>query len=163
ESVVLVVNEGHRCIGIITEADLVIGDEQGDLHIPHYIELFGGVVFLEPLRRFENKLKKAFASRARDLMTDDPTTADVDASARAVLEGGASWLAVAAAEEARVLRAAGIDARLLVMGALDDEELAVALAADADVVAWTEEFLAALPAQARVHVKLDTGMGRLGT
>jgi CBS domain-containing protein len=83
KSVVLVVNEGHRCIGIITEADLVIGDEEGDLHIPHYVELFGGVVFLEPLRRFENKLKKAFASRARDLMTEDPTTADVDATARA--------------------------------------------------------------------------------
>jgi alanine racemase len=31
------------------------------------------------------------------------------------------------------------------------------------VVAWTEEFLGALPARARVHVKLDTGMGRLGT
>jgi CBS domain-containing protein len=81
-SVVLVVNEGHRCIGIITETDLVIGDEEGDLHIPHYIELFGGVVFLEPLRRFETKLKKAFASRARDLMTEDPATADADASAR---------------------------------------------------------------------------------
>jgi CBS domain-containing protein len=79
---VLVVNEGRRCIGIITEADLVIGDEEGDLHIPHYIELFGGVVFLEPLRRFETKLKKAFASRARDLMTEDPATADADATAR---------------------------------------------------------------------------------
>jgi CBS domain-containing protein len=82
ESVVLVANEGGRPIGIITEADLVIGDEQGDLHIPHYIELFGGVVFLEPLRRFENKLKKAFASRARDLMTEDPVTADADATPR---------------------------------------------------------------------------------
>jgi len=82
ESVVLVVNEGGRCIGIITEADLVIGDEEGDLHIPHYIELFGGVVFLEPLRRFESKLKKAFASRARDLMTEDPATAEADATAR---------------------------------------------------------------------------------
>jgi CBS domain-containing protein len=82
QSVVLVVNEGGRCIGIITEADLVIGDEQGDLHIPHYIELFGGVVFLEPLRHFETKLKKAFASRARDLMTEDPVTIDVSASAR---------------------------------------------------------------------------------
>jgi CBS domain-containing protein len=82
ESVVLIVNEGGRCIGIITEADLVIGDEEGDLHIPHYIELFGGVVFLEPLRRFENKLKKAFASRARDLMTEDPSTAEADATAR---------------------------------------------------------------------------------
>jgi alanine racemase len=85
------------------------------------------------------------------------------AAARAALEGGAGWLAVAAAQEARELRDAGIDARLLVMGALDPEELAVALEADADVVAWTEEFLGALPRSARVHVKLDTGMGRLGT
>ena len=84
-------------------------------------------------------------------------------AARAALEGGATWLAVAAAAEARELRAAGIGTRLLVMGALDAEELAVALEADADVVAWSEEFLGALPAPARVHVKLDTGMGRLGT
>jgi alanine racemase len=84
-------------------------------------------------------------------------------AARAALAGGATWLAVAAAAEARELRAAGIDARLLVMGALDAEELAVALEAGADVVAWSEEFLGALPADARVHVKLDTGMGRLGT
>jgi alanine racemase len=84
-------------------------------------------------------------------------------AARAVLAGGATWLAVAAAEEARALRAAGIDARTLVMGALDAEERSVALEADADVVVWTEEFLDALPAGARAHVKLDTGMGRLGT
>jgi CBS domain-containing protein len=82
ESVVLVINEGRRCIGIITEADLVIGDEQGDLHIPHYIELFGGVVFLEPLRHFESQIKKAFASRARDLMTPDPATADANSTPR---------------------------------------------------------------------------------
>ena len=84
-------------------------------------------------------------------------------AARAALDGGATWLAVAAAQEASELRAAGIGARLLVMGALDAEELAVALDADADVVAWTEEFLSGLPSRARVHVKLDTGMGRLGT
>ncbi len=69
-----VVNEYGRCVGIVTEADLVIADEQGDLHIPHYLELFGGVVFLEPLRRFEGRLKKAFASRVSDLMTADPVT-----------------------------------------------------------------------------------------
>jgi CBS domain-containing protein len=77
-----VVNEGGRCVGIITEADLVIGDEEGDIKIPHYIELFGGVVFLEPLRNFERKFKKAVASRARDLMTEDPVTIDVDTGAR---------------------------------------------------------------------------------
>jgi CBS domain-containing protein len=77
-----VVNEGRRCVGIITEEDLVIGDEQGDLHIPHYLELFGGVVFLEPLRRYEQKLKKAFASSASDLMTEDPVTIAPDATIR---------------------------------------------------------------------------------
>jgi CBS domain-containing protein len=81
-SAVIVVNEGERPIGIITEADLVIADEEGDLHLPHYFELFGGIVFLEPLRRFEQKLKKAVAARASDLMTEDPVTVDADATAR---------------------------------------------------------------------------------
>ena len=53
---------------------------------------------------------------------------------------------------------------MLVMGALSPEELEVALAARADVVAWREAFVAARCRPARgVHVKLDTGMGRLGT
>src|SRR4051794_41984524 len=98
ESVVLVVNEGHRCIGIITEADLIIGDEEGDLHIPHYIELFGGVVFLEPLRRFENKLKKAFASSASDLMTSEVVTVapddDVHEAGRLIASKGHNQLPV---------------------------------------------------------------------
>jgi alanine racemase len=90
--------------------------------------------------------------------------------ARAALAGGATWLAVATANEALQLRDSGIDARLLVMGALTRAELDVALAADADVVAWTGAFVEAaarLAADAgrlaRIHVKLDTGMGRLGT
>ena len=67
------------------------------------------------------------------------------AAARAALAGGATWLAVATAEEARVLRAAGLDGPLLVLGALSPEELDVALAARADVVAWREDFVAASP------------------
>jgi len=87
------------------------------------------------------------------------------AAARAAQAGGAAWIAVAAAEEAAELRAAGIAGPLLVMGALSEEELSVALAADADVVAWSAPFLAALERHggARVHLKLDVGMGRLGT
>ena len=80
--------------------------------------------------------------------------------AEAALAGGAEWLAVATAAEAAELRAGGIGAPLLVMGALTGDELRTAIEAGADVVAWTEEVAGAAP---RVHVKLDTGMSRLGT
>jgi alanine racemase len=84
---------------------------------------------------------------------------------RAALAGGASWLAVAAAAEACELRDAGIDAPILVMGALTRRELDAVIAAGADVVAWSEEFVEWLDGlgAGRVHVKLDSGMGRLGT
>ena len=87
-------------------------------------------------------------------------------SARAALAGGASWLAVATAQEARELRDAGLNRpHVLVMGALSPVELEEALAADADVVVWHEADLEAVAAAGggRVHVKFDSGMGRLGT
>jgi alanine racemase len=86
-------------------------------------------------------------------------------SAVAALAGGATSLAVASAEEARELRGAGLRVPVLVMGALSPSELAEALDADAEVVVWHEEYLKAVAAAGggRVHVKFDSGMGRLGT
>ncbi len=87
-------------------------------------------------------------------------------SALAALAGGASWLAVATAAEASELRDAGVGAApILVMGALSPPELREALDADADVVVWSERHVRAVAdaGGGRVHVKLDTGMGRLGT
>jgi alanine racemase len=90
-------------------------------------------------------------------------------AARAARAGGAAWIAVATAGEAVELRRHGLDGRILVMGALTPTELRAALEADADVVAWRPEFVAAAAEHAvpgarppRVHVKHDTGMGRLG-
>jgi alanine racemase len=85
-------------------------------------------------------------------------------SARAALAGGATWIAVATAREAAELREAGIEERLLVMGALTHADLELAVWARADVVAWTNEFVdIASAGGVGVHVKLDSGMGRLGT
>jgi alanine racemase len=88
-------------------------------------------------------------------------------AARVAQAAGASSLAVATGPEALALRQAGIEGRILVMGALAGDELDAAVEARAEVVAWHPEFAAELAARARepvgVHVKLDTGMGRLGT
>jgi alanine racemase len=89
--------------------------------------------------------------------------------ARAALAGGATWLAVAAAAEAAELRSQLPDARLLTMGALTEAELDLALEADSDVAVWRGGFAglaaergAELGVRPRLHVKYDTGMGRLG-
>lgn len=91
--------------------------------------------------------------------------------ARAALGAGAGWLAVATVTEAQELREAGIEAPVLVMGALAGrEEIEQAIELQADIVVWRErsvalaaEAAARMSGIARVHVKLDTGMGRLGT
>ncbi len=89
--------------------------------------------------------------------------------ARAAQRGGATWLAVATAGEAALLRAAGLSGRVLTMGSLTGPEAETALVADADIVVWEPEFARALAERAgesgvpaRIHVKLDSGMGRLG-
>ncbi|HZN89430.1 MAG TPA: CBS domain-containing protein [Thermoleophilaceae bacterium] len=112
-----VVDESGACVGIVTEADLVLPDDQGDLHIPHYVNLFGGTVFLEPLGRFEQRLRKAFASSAGDMMTADPDSVGPDSTvrdaARLIHESGHNRLPVL--ENGRLV---GVVTRMDVLGAL---------------------------------------------
>jgi CBS domain-containing protein len=113
-----VVDADGRCVGIVSEADLVLPDDQGDLHIPHYINLFGGTVFLEPLGRFEQRLRKAFASTAADMMSRDPDAVAPDTTvkeaARLIHESGHNRLPVVD-EDGRLV---GVVTRLDVLGAL---------------------------------------------
>ena len=112
-----VVDDEGRCVGIITESDLVLPDDEGDLHLPHYINLFGGTIFLESLHRFEDRLNKAFASNAEDMMTRDPDTVGPDTTvheaARLVHESGHNRLPVV--EDGRLV---GIVTRVDLLGAL---------------------------------------------
>ncbi|HXF31861.1 MAG TPA: alanine racemase [Solirubrobacterales bacterium] len=110
------------------------------------------------------------------------------ACAQAALDGGAGALAVATAAEAAELAHAGLvgpDGRLaspgtgpvaagapelITLGALTEDEVRVVLGAGSAVSVWTEGFRRQVAARARaigrptrVHIKHDSGMGRLGT
>ena len=92
-----------------------------------------------------------------------------EACARAALAGGATRLAVATAAEAAELGPFFAPVPLLTMGALCAEEVDAALGVGAELALWREGFrrviadrARALGRPARVHVKYDSGMGRLG-
>lgn len=89
--------------------------------------------------------------------------------ARTVLDNGASWLAVATPDEALALRAAGLDAPILLWLYPPDDSLAEALAARIDVAASSVPALETIASSARrlgvvarVHLEVDTGMSRGG-
>lgn len=88
--------------------------------------------------------------------------------ARAALQAGASWLGVAHISEALSLRAAGIDAPLLAWLHTADSNFGAAVAAGVDIgcSGWElERIVAAAREQerpARIHLKVDTGLGRNG-
>lgn len=69
-----VVDEDHRLLGIVTESDLVMRDEEADLHLPHHIDLLGGVIFLESTKKYEERLRRGLASTVSEMMTPDPIT-----------------------------------------------------------------------------------------
>ena len=69
-----VVNEAGRCVGIVTESDLVLSEEEGDLHMPHHLDIMGGTILLESWKHFEERLEKAMAADVDEMMTADPVT-----------------------------------------------------------------------------------------
>jgi CBS domain-containing protein len=71
---VTVVDEDRKVIGIVSESDLILADEESDLHLPHYLEIMGGIVFIGSMKGFEKRLEKAFATKVSELMTADPIT-----------------------------------------------------------------------------------------
>jgi alanine racemase len=90
-------------------------------------------------------------------------------SARAALEGGATWLGTAQVSEALALRAAGFEARVLTWLYAPGAPLEQVVAADIDVsvaAPWALDEVAdgarRAGRTARVHVKVDTGLGRNG-
>jgi alanine racemase len=92
-----------------------------------------------------------------------------DGCADAAVAGGATRLAVATAGEAEQIGRRFQQVPLLTMGALTAEEVDVAISAGSELAVWREDFRRLIADRARahghpvgLHVKYDSGMGRLG-
>jgi CBS domain-containing protein len=113
-----VVDDERRVVGIVSESDLVLSDEESDLHLPHYLNIMGGIVFVGSMKGFEERLNKAFATRVSDLMSADPivvrTDDDAETVARTIAEKHHNHLPVVDAEG----RLAGLVSRADALAAL---------------------------------------------
>ena len=91
-----------------------------------------------------------------------------ETAARAALAGGATWLGVYTPHEALALREAGIDARLLVVGWSPPSVVPALVAHDVDFTVFdaggarAARDAASREGNARIHIKIDSGLGRLG-
>jgi alanine racemase len=89
--------------------------------------------------------------------------------AEAALRGGAAWCGVARAEEAIELRRGGLGCPILLLGRAQAEALPELIAAGVSLTVWSREQVDEIAAtarglgrRARLHLKVDTGMSRLG-
>lgn len=127
------------------------------------------IINLESIR---NNLT-AFQKRAGDAEVIAVVKADgyghgAEAIARTAIDCGVRMFAVATPDEALILRRVGIEQDILVMGAVPAAFVPVAQREDIIVTALSLEWIemageAAIQGRPlRVHLKVDTGMGRLG-
>src|SRR3954451_6107714 len=79
-----VIDPDRKVVGIVSESDLILSEEESDLHLPHYLNIMGGIVFIGSMKGCDKRLEKAFATNVRDLMTADPHTAAADDDAESV-------------------------------------------------------------------------------
>jgi alanine racemase len=91
-------------------------------------------------------------------------------AAQAALTGGADWLGVSSITEGLQLRDAGLKVPILNVGWTPTDDIGVAARGDIDIAVFSRDAVDAADAagrrlgrSVRVHWKLDTGMGRLGT
>lgn len=126
------------------------------------------------LAAIRHNVKQVLAKIGRDVKLMAVVKADAYGhgaieTSKKMLEAGADMLAVTRLDEAARLREAGITAPILVFDSIQPDAAEEAVALGVDVTVCTVEVVTALGAAAKaayktagVHLKIDTGMGRLG-
>ena len=64
-----VVDDQGGVLGMVSEADIILQD--ADLHFPYYIQFLESVIYLQSVRKFEERFRKAFGSKVINHITVD--------------------------------------------------------------------------------------------
>ena len=67
-------------VGMVSEADVIMQD--ADLHFPRYVQLLESIIYLESVRKFEERYRKAFGAKVADIMSTEVVTVSPEASVR---------------------------------------------------------------------------------
>lgn len=91
-----VVGSDREVLGIVTEGDLIVRSQK--LHVPSYIQILGGIIYLDDPADFKEELKKAVAYKVEDVMTTHVLTVEentpVDEIATIMSDSGVNRLPV---------------------------------------------------------------------
>jgi CBS domain-containing protein len=71
-----VVDDDDIVVGVVTEADLLVRSQK--LHVPSYIQILGGIIYLDDPGDLKEELRKLAAVKVEDMMTANPVTVEED-------------------------------------------------------------------------------------
>jgi len=140
-------------------------DERREFGRPTWLE-----IDLERIRGNYHVIRGLVPSKTRVLcvVKDDAYGHGAERIAAVLQEEGADWFALSTLDEALELRSAGIAGHMLVFGSVPVDGVRVAIEQDIALSVPNDttasEFASAVPAgkHLKVHLKIDTGMGRNG-
>lgn len=145
-------------------------DEEGEPLVERYYRPTVAEISLDALARNIQAYREHLAPGTRLLASvkADAYGHGAVEIARGAIAAGADYLGVAFLDEALHLRAAGIEGPILVLGYTPPEGYPLACQQQITLTLFREQMLddiAAMPqqnTQLKVHIKIDSGMGRLG-
>jgi CBS domain-containing protein len=73
-----VVDAPGLVVGMVSEADVILQD--ADLHFPYYIQFLDSIIYLQSFGRFEERFRKMFGSKVKDVMSGEVVSIAPDAS-----------------------------------------------------------------------------------
>ncbi len=78
-----VVDDQESVVGIVSEADLIYPEKS--LHLPAFIPILDGIVFLESFKKLESEIRKMTAYKIKDVMNKNVITVKEDTEVERVV------------------------------------------------------------------------------